>query len=103
MFITNDIVLSKLYDIQNDFNFEIDNFPFLNGNIPRSSSYGVHISQLILFARVCSNHGAFNNRNLFFTYKLLKQGYRYHKLRKAFFLNFITDTLVYCQLQYQLV
>ena len=28
------------------------------------------------------------------TSKLLKQGYRYHTLRKAFFLNFITDTLL---------
>ena len=26
----------------------------------------------------------FNNRNLFLTAKLFKQGYRYHKIRKAF-------------------
>ena len=26
----------------------------------------------------------FNNRNLFLTAKSLKQGYRYHKIRKAF-------------------
>ena len=31
-----------------------------------------------------SNRQAFNNRNLFLTSKLLKQGYRYHKIRKAF-------------------
>ena len=31
-----------------------------------------------------SNVGDFNNRNLFITAKLLKQGYRYHKIRKAF-------------------
>ena len=36
------------------------------------------------FARVCSNVDEFNNRNLFLTAKLLKQGYRNHKLRKAF-------------------
>ena len=35
-------------------------------------------------ARVCSNAGDFNNRNLFLTAKLLKQGYRCHKIRKAF-------------------
>ena len=34
--------------------------------------------------RVCSNVDDFNNRNLFLTTKLLKQGYRYHKIRKAF-------------------
>ena len=36
------------------------------------------------FARVCSNVDDFSNRNLFLTAKLLKQGYRYHKIRKAF-------------------
>ena len=50
----------------------------------RSPSYGVYISQLIRFARVCYNVDDFNNRNLFLTSKLLKQGYRYHKIRKAF-------------------
>ena len=33
---------------------------------------------------MCSNDDDFNNRNLFLTAKLLKQGYRYHKIRKAF-------------------
>ena len=47
-------------------------------------SYGVYISQLIRFARVCSNVDDFNSRNLFLTAKLLKQGYRYHKIRNAF-------------------
>ena len=45
---------------------------------------GQCISQLIRFARVCSNVDDFNNRNLFLTAKLLKQGKRYHKIRKAF-------------------
>ena len=51
--------------------------------VPRSLSYGV-FSHLIRFARVCSNVDDFNNRNLFLTAKLLKQGYRYHKIQKAF-------------------
>ena len=82
--ITNGIVSSKIYDKRDDFNFEIVNFPFLDGDVPRSPSYGVYISQLIRFARVCSNVDDFNNRNLFLTAKLFKQGYRYHKIRKAF-------------------
>ena len=77
--ITNGIVPSKIYDKSDDFNFEIVHFPFLDGNVPRSSSYGVYISKLICFARVCSNDDDFNNRNLFLTAKLLKQDYRYHK------------------------
>ena len=80
--ITNGIVSSKIYDKLDDF--EIVNFPFLEGDVPRSPSYGVYISQLIRFARVCSNVDDFNNRNLYLTAKLLKQGYRYHKIRKVF-------------------
>ena len=45
--ITNVIVSSKIYDKRDDFNFEIVNFPFLDGDVPRSPSYGVYISQLI--------------------------------------------------------
>ena len=67
-----------------DFDFDIVNFPFLDGDVPRRPSYGVYISQLIRFARASSHVDDFNNRNRFLTAKLLKQGYRYHKLSKAF-------------------
>ena len=36
--ITNGIVSSKIYDKRDDFNFEIVNFPFLDGDVPRSPS-----------------------------------------------------------------
>ena len=52
LLITNGIVLSKIYDKRDNFNIEIVNFPFLDGDIPRSPSYGVYISQLIHFVRV---------------------------------------------------
>ena len=67
--ITNDIVSSKIYDKRDDFNFEIVNFPFLDGDFPRSPSNGVCISQLFRFARVCSNTDDFINRNLVLTAK----------------------------------
>ena len=73
--ITNDIVSSKIYDKRDEFNFEIVNFPFLDGDVPRSPSYGVYISQLISFARACFNVDDFNTTNLFLTAKLLKQGF----------------------------
>ena len=82
--ITSGIVSSKIYDKRDDFNFEIVNFPFLDGDVARCPSYGVYISQLIRFARVCSNIDDFNDRNFFLIAKLLKQGYRYHKIRKGF-------------------
>ena len=82
--IHNDTVSTKIYDKRDDFDFDIVNFPFLDGDVPRRPSYGVYISQLIRFARASSHVDDFNNRNRFLTAKLLKQGYRYHKLRKAF-------------------
>ena len=42
--ITNGIVSSKIYDKRDDFNFEIVNFPFLDGDVPHSLSYGVYSS-----------------------------------------------------------
>ena len=82
--ISNDIVSTKIYDERDDFGFEIVNFLFLDGDVPRSTSYGVYISQLIRFARASSIVTDFNTRNKFLTQNLLKQGYRYHKLRKTF-------------------
>ena len=52
----------------------------------------VSISQLIRFARLSLHVNDFNNRNIFLTAELLKQGYRYHKLHKVF-PNFIVGTL----------
>ena len=60
--ITNGIVSSKIYDKRDDFNFEIVNFSFLDGDVPRSPSYCVYISQLICFERVCSYVDDFNSR-----------------------------------------
>ena len=62
--ITNGIVSSKICDKRDDFNFEIVSFPFLDGDVPRSPSYGVYISQLICFAKVCSHVDDCNNSNL---------------------------------------
>ena len=83
--ISNDIVSTKIYDKLDDFDFEIVNFPYLDGDVPRSTSYGVYIiSQLIRFARASSYVADFNTRNKLLTQKLLKQDYLYHKLRKTF-------------------
>ena len=76
--ITNGMVSSKIYDKRDDFNFKIVNFPFLDGDVPCSPSYGVYISQLIRFARVCSYVNDLNNRSLFFTAKLFSKFYHRH-------------------------
>ena len=46
-------------------------FPFLDGDVPRSTSYEVYISQLIRFARASSHVAYFNTRNKLLTQKLL--------------------------------
>ena len=73
-----------VFIILTKFDFDMVNFPFLDGDVPRFTSYGVYISQLIRFARVSSHVVDFNARNKSLTAKLLQQGYRYHKLRKTF-------------------
>ena len=88
--VANGFVSSKIYDKRDDFDFEIVNFPFLDGDVPRRASYGVYISQLIRFARVCNHVTDFNARNKSLTTKLLQQGYRYHKLRKTVSKSFLS-------------
>ena len=70
--ISNDTVSTKIYDRHDDFDFEIINFPFLNGDVPRSTSYGVYVSKLIRFARLVAD---LYTRNKLLTQKLLKQGF----------------------------
>ena len=86
--ISNGTFKSKIYDKRDEFYFELVNFPFLGGDVPRSPSHGVYISQLIRLARVCSNVNDLNNINLFVTEKSLNQGYRYNKIQKPFFFYF---------------
>ena len=88
--ISGGFVRSKMYDNRDDFDADIVNFPFLDGDVPRSASYGAYISQLIRFARVSSHADDFNTHNKVLTAKLLRQGYRYHKIRKAFIGGILT-------------
>ena len=69
-------ISTKIYDKRDDIDFDIVNFPFLNGDVTRSTSYGVYISQLIRFARASSHMTDFNTRN-----KLLTQMFFLKKTR----------------------
>ena len=83
--ISDGFVKTKIYyDKRDDFGCDTVNYPFLDGDVPRSTSYGAYISRFIRFARVSSHVDGFNTRNKVLTAKLLRQGYRYHILRKAF-------------------
>ena len=75
--ISNGTVSTKIYDKRDDFDFDVVNFPFLDGDVHRRTSYWIYISQLIRFATASSNLSDFNYRNKDLTAKLLRQGYRY--------------------------
>ena len=45
--ISDGFVKTKIFDKRRDFDFHIVNFPFLDADVPRSTSYGVYISQFI--------------------------------------------------------
>ena len=50
--ISNGTVFTKIYDKRDDFDFDIVNFPFLDGDVPWRNLYGVYVSQLIRFAKL---------------------------------------------------
>ena len=76
-------MLFSLYDKRYDFDFHITNFPFLGSNIPSSPAYGVFISQLIRYARVCSSYECFILRVARLSSKLLGQGYVMEGLKSS--------------------
>ena len=71
-------------DKRDDFDFEIVNFPFIDGDVPRSTSYeSIYLNSFVLLehlAMLLTSTLAINCqlRNFF------KQGYQYHKLRTTY-------------------
>ena len=90
--ISNGTISTKIYDKRDDFDFDIVNFPFLDGDVPRRTSYGVYISQLIRFVRASSNLNDFNCRNKTFLPNFLGRAIVILNFVRRF-RNFIADTL----------
>ena len=91
--ISYDIVSTKIYDKRDDFDFEIVNFLFVDGDVPRSKSYGVYISQLIRFARASSYVDEFNTYNNLLTLNFLNKAIGIINFAKPF-INFIDNTMI---------
>ena len=74
----------KLYDKRNDYTFDVINYPYLDGNIPKGQSYGIFISQLVRLARINSSFSNFilDCKNL--VRKLERQSFNIAALRKRF-------------------
>ena len=76
--ISDGFVKTKIYDKRDDFDFNIVDFHFYMVMVlPRHPMVFIYISQRIRFARVSSHV------DNVLTAKLLRQGYKYHKHRKA--------------------
>ena len=90
--ISNGTVSTKIYDKRDDFDFDIVNFPFLDGDVPRRTSYGVYISQLIRFARASSNLNDFNYCNKTLLPNFLGRAIVILNFVRRF-RNFIADTM----------
>ena len=72
------------YDKRNDFNFEISNYPHLNGNIPCSAAYGLYMSQLVRFCDINSEAKLFLKDVKEMSKKFLKQGFDKDGLNNIF-------------------
>ena len=77
-------VSSKICDERDGYDFDVVNFPFLDGDIPRRASCSVYILRIIGFAGFCGRVSDFNVRSGCLTAKLLQHGCPCHKLRKTF-------------------
>ena len=77
-------ITTKLYDKHDTFGFHIVNFPFMSNNIPSAPAYGVYASQLICYARCCSNYSDFLSCHRAPVTKLLSQGYKVNCLSNTF-------------------
>ena len=73
--------------------FLLSGLLFLNGDVPRSTSYGVYISQLIRLYRATRHVADLNTRNKLLTQKLIYKATRIKNFAKTF-LNFIDHTMI---------
>ena len=74
----------SIYDKRDDFTFRIVNFPHMDSNIPANLAYGVYISQLVSYARICTSKVDFMNRLRGLSLRLRQQGFEANLLQKSF-------------------
>ena len=78
--ISNGFVSSKIYDKREDFDFDIVNFPFLDGGGPHSTSCGV----CVRFAGVCGRVASFDARGKSLAAGLFQRGCLCRRVRGTF-------------------
>jgi len=68
--------LISVYDKREDFDFRIVNFFFMDSNIPAPPAFGVCISQLVRYARICTAKADFMHRLRSLPSRLNQQGFK---------------------------
>ena len=81
---TNTPFRISIYDKRDDFAFRIVNFPHMDSNIPANPAYGVYISQLVRYARICTSKVDFMNRLRGLPSRLRQQGFLTKLLQRTF-------------------
>ena len=81
---TNTPFRISIYDKRDDFTFRIVNFPHMDSNIPTNPAYGVYISQLVRYARICTSKVDFMNRLRGLSLRLRQQGFLTNLLQRTF-------------------
>ena len=81
---TNTPFCISIYYKRNDFTFWIVNFPHMDSNIPANPAYGVYISQLVRYARICTSKVDFMDRLRGLSLRLRQQGLETNLLQKSF-------------------
>ena len=75
---------NSIFVKRDDFTFRIVNFPHMDSNIPANPAYGVYISQLVRYARICTSKVDFINRLRGLSLRLRQQGFETNLLQKSF-------------------
>ena len=81
---TNTPFRISIYDMRDDFTFRNVDFPHMDSNIPVNLAYGVYISQLVSYARICTSKVDFMNRLHGLSLRLRQQGFEANLLQKSF-------------------
>ena len=74
-----------MFDKRDDYKFKVFSYPYLDGNIPETLSYGIFISQLIRFCSINSTFIGFHKDVKSLVVKLCKQGFKLAALRNRFY------------------
>ena len=74
---------TKTFDKREAFNFEIVNYPDLSGNIPERPAYGIYITQVIRYAKICNQTKDFIDRIRLLFNKLCKKHFSKERLLAA--------------------